>query len=92
MSVVPMIQNSSLHGHGMMNSRLFSVSVIRPVSESMRSRGTSRCTPLHACTRNWPLPPIISWISSVQTPAALIVTSARIVNSVPVSRSVERAR
>ena len=90
-SVVPMIQNSSLHGHGMMNSRLFSVSVIRPVSESMRSRGTSTCTPLLAFTRNWPLPPIMAWISSVQTPAALIVTVARMVNSVPDSRSVATA-
>ena len=48
-SVVPMTQKSSLHGHGMMNSRLFSVSVISPVSELIRSRGTTMCTPLDAC-------------------------------------------
>ena len=86
-SVVPMTQKSSLHGHGMMKSRLFSVSVIRPVSESIRSRGTTMCTPFDARTRNCPLPPIISWISSVQTPAALIVAVARIRISLPDSRS-----
>ncbi len=73
-SVVPMTQKSSLHGHGMMNSRLFSVSVIRPVFDLILSRGMTMCTPLDACTRNWPLPPIIFWMSSVQTPVALTVS------------------
>ena len=36
------------------------------------------CTPLDACTRNWPLPPIIFWMSSVQTPVAFTVRLARI--------------
>ena len=58
-SVVPMIQNSSLHGHGMINSRLFSVSVISPVSESIFDRATRMWTPLEAWTRNCPFPPII---------------------------------
>ena len=58
-SVVPMIQKSSLHGHGMINSRLFSVSVISPVSESIFDRATRMCTPLEAWTRNCPFPPII---------------------------------
>jgi hypothetical protein len=31
-----MTQKSSLHGHGMMNSRLFSVSVISPVFDLIR--------------------------------------------------------
>ena len=72
---------------GMMNSRLFSVRVIKPVRELIRFRGTNRCTPLDARTWNWPRPPSISCISSIQTPAALIVWWARMSNSLPVSRS-----
>ena len=44
-------------------------------------------TPLDARTWNWPRPPTICWISSVHTPAALMTWRARIVNSLPVSRS-----
>ena len=52
-SVVPMIQ---CWCHGMTNSRLVSVRVISPQPASMRSRGTTRCTPLDARTRNdWPV-------------------------------------
>ena len=65
--------------------------MISPVSESMRSRGISTCTPLDARTLNCPLPPIISWMSSVQTPAALMVDRARIRISVPDSRSLATA-
>ncbi len=44
-SVVPTIQCVP---HGMTNSTDFSVRRIRPVSELMRSRGTTMCTPLDA--------------------------------------------
>ena len=71
----------------MMNSRLFSVRVIRPVRELIRFRGTTRWMPLDARTRNWPRPPIISCSSSIQTPAALMTCVARTSNSLPDSRS-----
>ncbi len=91
-SVVPRIQWLP---QGMMNSRLFSVWVIRPVLESIRSRGMTTCTPLEARTRNAPgatepsgdRSPSMSWISSIQTPAALMVCLARISNWCPDSRS-----
>src|SRR4028119_2113103 len=67
-SVVPMIQWLP---HGMMNSRLFSVRVMTPVALLIRFRGTTRWTPFDARTWNWPRPPTISRISSVQIPAAL---------------------
>ena len=87
-SVVPMIQWLP---HGMMNSRLFSVRVMMPVAELIRSRGTTRCTPLDARTWNCPRPPTMVWISSVHTPAALMTSLARTSNSCPVSRSLTRA-
>ncbi len=83
-SVVPTIQWLC---QGTMNSRLLAVRVISPVLALIRLRGTSRCTPLDARTRNWPRPPIMVWIWSIQTPAALMVCRARISNSRPVSRS-----
>ena len=76
---------------GMMNSRLFSVRVIRPARALMRFRGTTRWMPFEARTRNCPRPPSISWISSIHTPVALIVWRARISNSRPDSRSRTRA-
>ena len=88
-SVVPMIQ---CWCHGMTNSRLDLVLVISPQPASMRSRGTSRCTPLEARTRNdlagcRPLG-LSSWASwSIQTPAALITVRALISISRPDSRS-----
>ncbi len=86
-SVVPMIQ---CRPHGITNSTDFSVLVMKPVSERIRSRGTTRWMPLLAWTLRLPRPPTISWISSVHTPAALTTTRARISRSRPVSRS--RAR
>ena len=44
----------------------------------MRSRGTTRCTPFDARTRNGRTP-AIPWISSVQTPVAETTCCARIV-------------
>ena len=86
-SVVPMIQ---CRPQGMTNSTDFSVLVMKPASERIRSRGTTRWMPLLAWTLSEPRPPTISWMSSVQTPAALTTTRARISSSRPVSRS--RAR
>ena len=83
-SVVPMIQCVS---HGMMNSTLFSVRLMMPVVAWIRSRGTRMCTPLDARTLNCPRPPTISWISSVHTPAALIVCLALTSWVCPDSRS-----
>ena len=77
-SVVPMIQ---CRPHGMTNSTLFSVRRMSPCAEWIRSRGTTRCTPLDARTWNWPRPPTIAWVSSVQTPVALITCRARTSNS-----------
>ncbi len=87
-SVVPMIQ---CRPHGMTNSTLFSVRRISPDDAWMRSRGTTRCTPLEARTWIWPRPPTICWMSSVHTPAALTTCLARTLISRPVSRSTTRA-
>ena len=86
-SVVPI---SQCRPHGMTNSTDFSVFVMKPASERIRSRGTTRCTPLEACTFIDPRPPTIAWISSVHTPAALTTTLARTSNSRSVSRSIAR--
>ena len=83
-SVVPMIQ---CRPQGMTNSTDFSVLVMKPDSERIRSRGTTRWMPLLAWTLSEPRPPTISWMSSVQTPAALTTTRARTSSSRPVSRS-----
>ena len=86
-SVVPMIQ---CRPHGITNSTDVSVRAMKPASERIRSRGTTRWMPLLACTCRAPRPPTISWISSVQTPAALTTTLARTSSSRPVSRSTAR--
>ncbi len=87
-SVVPMIQCRS---HGMTNSTDFSVRRIRPASPRMRSRGTTRCTPLDARTWNCPRSPASDCVSSVHTPVALMTCLAAMSNSSPVSRSITRA-
>ena len=76
--------------HGMTNSTDVSVRLMKPASERIRSRGTTRWMPLLAWTFRAPRPPTISWISSLQTPAALTTTRARTSNSRPVSRSTAR--
>ena len=86
-SVVPMIQ---CRPHGMTNSTLTGVRRMIPVAEWIRSRGTTRCTPLDARTLMEPRPPAISWISSVHTPVAFTTCCARISTPFPVSRSVAR--
>ncbi len=86
-SVVPMIQ---CRPQGITNSTDVSVLVMKPVSERIRSRGTTRWMPLLACTLRLPRPPTISWISSVHTPAAFTTTRARTSSSRPVSRSTAR--
>ena len=86
-SVVPMIQKSP---HGITNSTDFSVLVMKPHSERIRSLGTTMWMPLLASTSSCARPPIRSWTSSVQTPAALMTTLARISRSRWPSRS--RAR
>ncbi len=86
-SVVPMIQ---CRPHGITNRTEVSVRAMKPASERIRSRGTTRWMPLLACTWSAPRPPTICWISSVQTPAALITTRARTSKSRWFSRS--RAR
>ena len=58
-SVVPMIQ---CRPHGMTNSTLVSVRRISPVDDWIRSRGTTRWTPLDARTWNWPRSPTIAWV------------------------------
>ena len=66
-SVVPMIQ---WRPHGMTNSTLVAVRRIMPVSEWIRSFGTSRWMPLEA--RTWIRPrPAIAWMSSAQTPGGV---------------------
>ena len=86
-SVVPMIQ---CRPHGITNSTDFSVLVMKPHSERIRSRGTTRWMPLLASTSSARSPPSSRCTSSVQTPAALTTTRARTSSSVPVSRSVAR--
>ena len=83
-SVVPMIQCDF---HGMTNSTDFSVLRMMPLSEVIRSRATTRCTPLDARTRNRPRPPDSRCSSSVQTPVELITTRALTSVSAPVSTS-----
>ena len=83
-SVVPMIQNAP---HGMTKSTDFSVLVMKPQSERMRSRGTTRWMPLLASTSRVASPPISACTSSVHTPAALMTTLARTSNSTSFSRS-----
>ena len=86
-SVVPMIQ---CRPHGITNSTEVAVRVMNPASERIRSRGTTRWMPLLAWTCRAPRPPTMSWISSVQTPAALTTTFARTSSSWPLSRSTAR--
>ncbi len=83
-SVVPMIQCVP---HGMTKSTDFSVRRMRPLSEVIRSRATTMCTPLLARTWKRPRPPAIVWMSSVQTPVQLITTDAVTVVRSPVSTS-----
>lgn len=83
-SVVPMIQCLP---HGMTNSTDFSVRMMSPLSEWMRSRGTTRWMPLDARTWICPRPPTSCWMSSVHTPVALTTWRARTSNSAPFSRS-----
>ena len=86
-SVVPMIQCGP---HGITNSTEVSVRAMNPASDRIRSRGTTRWMPLLAWTCSAPRPPTISWISSVQTPAAFTTTLARTSISRPDSRSTAR--
>ena len=76
-SVVPMIQ---CRPHGITKSTEVSVRTMKPASERIRSRGTTRWIPLDAWTWSAPRPPTMSWISSVHTPAALTTTRARTSN------------
>ena len=84
-SVVPTIQCLP---HGMTNSTLFSVREISPVCRSIRSRGTTRCTPLDARTFTPPRTCASSCRSSVHTPVAQITRRAR----TSISRSPSRSR
>ena len=86
-SVVPMIQ---CRPHGMMNSTLFGVRMMIPVLDWMRSRGTTRCTPLEARMLITPRPPTMACTSSVHTPVALTTCWARISRCRPLSRSTAR--
>ncbi len=72
-SVVPMIQWLP---HGITNSTDFSVRRMIAESLTIRSRGTTMCTPFEARTRNRPRCRDRAWISSVHTPVALITTCA----------------
>ncbi len=63
--------------HGMTKSTDFSVRRMSPVSELIRSRATTMCTPLEARTWKRPRPPAIVWMSSVHTPVQLMTTEAR---------------
>src|SRR6476660_5432450 len=73
-SVVPMIQCVP---HGMTNSTDFSVRRMIATSDTIRSRGTTTCTPLDARTRNRPRCLDSAWISSVHTPVAFTTTWPR---------------
>ena len=86
-SVVPTIQ---CRPHGMMNSTLDGVRMMMPVRDWIRSRGTTRCTPLDARMLITPRPPTMAWMSSVHTPVALTTCCARICSCWPVSRSTAR--
>ena len=83
-SVVPMIQ---WEPHGSTNSTLFSVGRISASRESMRSRGTTMCTPLDGWTGSGDATPASRSISVVQTPVALTVTRALMSKSRSPSRS-----
>ena len=67
-SVVPMIQCVP---HGMTNSTDFSVRRMIATSLTIRSRGTTTCTPFDARTRNRPRCLDSAWISSVHTPGGV---------------------
>ena len=83
-SVVPMIQCVP---HGMTNSTDFSVRRMIATSLTIRSRGTTMCTPLDARTRNRPRCLDSAWISSVHTPVALTTTWPRTSVIAPSSES-----
>lgn len=83
-SVVPMIQWVP---HGMTNSTDFSVRRMIAASETIRSRGTTMCTPLEARTWNRPRWRDNAWISSVHTPVALTTTCPRTSVTSPSSES-----
>ena len=82
-SVVPMIQCVP---HGMTNSTDFSVRRMIATSLTIRSRGTTTCTPLDARTRNRPRCLDSAWISSVHTPVAFTTTWPRTSVTVAVLR------
>jgi hypothetical protein len=71
----------------MMNSTLFSVRVISPVSMGIRSRGTTMWTPLDAWTVNAARVPVIRWARRVHTPVVLMTRRARTAVSRPLSLS-----
>ena len=83
-SVVPI---SQWLRHGITNSTDDVVRRISPASPAMRSRGTTRWTPLEARTRKRPRPPDSACIESVHTPVQLITTPARTAVSRPSSAS-----
>ena len=83
-SVVP---TSQWRPQGMMNSTLFSVREISPVRRSMRSRGTTRWTPLDARTEMDARSCASSWMSSVHTPVAATTWRALTSMRPPPSRS-----
>ena len=58
-----------------------------PVSEEIRSRGTTRWMPFDALTLNSPRESARAWTSSVQTPVALTTTPVRTMAVAPVSVS-----
>jgi hypothetical protein len=83
-SVVPTIHRLP---HGITNSTDFSVRRMSPVSELMRSLGTTRWTPFEARTWKRPRSPESFCTSSVHTPVQLTTTSARTSHCSPVSVS-----
>ena len=86
-SVVPMIQRSP---QGSTNRTLFSVGRMRAYSDSMRSWGTTTCTPFEGRTIMGDATPARRSISVVHTPVALITVPARTSNSPSDSRSATR--
>ena len=81
-SVVPMIQ---CRPQGMTNRTDFSVRRISPTVDWKRSRGTTRWMPLEARTLSWPRSVTMAWVSSVQTPVALMTCLALMSNEDPSS-------
>ena len=71
----------------MTNSTDFSVRRMIATSLTMRSRGTTTCTPFDARTRNRPRWRDSAWISSVHTPVALMTTCPRTSVTAPSSES-----